>query len=40
MENQEMMMQGEVLESDGTLSTASYETAIMNPKAMNHLQIN
>lgn len=32
-----MMIQGEVLESDGTLSTASYETAIMNPKAMNHL---
>ena len=26
-----------MLESDGTLSTASYETAIMNPKAMNHL---
>ena len=37
MENQEMMVQGEMLESDGTLSTASYETAIMNPKAMNHL---
>ena len=32
-----MMVQGEMLESDGTLSTASYETAIMNPKAMNHL---
>ena len=37
MENNEMMVQGEMLESDGTLSTASYETAIMNPKAMNHL---
>ena len=37
MENQEMMVQGEMLESDGTLSAASYETAIMNPKAMNHL---
>ena len=37
MEGQEMMVQGEMLESDGTLSTASYETAIMNPKAMNHL---
>ena len=32
-----MIVQGEMLESDGTLSTASYETAIMNPKAMNHL---
>lgn len=37
MEGQEMIVQGEMLESDGTLSTASYETAIMNPKAMNHL---